>query len=312
MHLIFCGTPQFAVPTLEKLVEENFNVQLVMTNPDEPSGRGYELKSPPVKQTALRLGLPLFQPAKIKEAAAQEFLTRLRPDAIVVVAYGHIIPQWMIDLPRLGCINLHASLLPKYRGAAPISWAIIRGESVTGNTTMQIGAGLDTGDLLLQSKEPVRDEDTTETLYARLSESGAGLIVETLRGLENGSIARRPQDPAQATLAPILRKEDGLLDWTLTAREVWYRVRGLRPWPGAFTTFRGKQLHIWMAALPAAPFAGNQPPGTLIVDRPRLLVVCGGKAWLELTEVQMEGRRRIPARDFLNGVRFTPGERLGK
>lgn len=312
MNLIFCGTPQFAVPTLEKLLAQNFNMQLVMTNPDEPSGRGYAVKSPPVKQTALRLGLPLFQPAKIKEAATQDFLMRLRPDAIVVVAYGHIIPQWMIDLPRMGCINLHASLLPKYRGAAPISWAIVKGERITGNTTMQIDAGLDTGDILLRHEEAIRDDDTTESLYARLSTSGADLMVETLRGLEKGTITRQAQDHAQATLAPMLKKEDGLLDWNQTAHEIWCRVRGLRPWPGAYTGFRGKQLQIWMAALPPEPFTGNQPSGTLIADRPRLFAVCGGKTLLELTEVQMEGRRRISARDFLNGVRFKPGERLGK
>jgi methionyl-tRNA formyltransferase len=315
MRLIFCGTPQFAVPTLERLVAEKFLVELAVTNPDEPSGRGYELKSSAVKQAAERAGLPIFQPPKLKDPATVEFLSRFQPDAIVVVAYGHILPSWMIALPRLGCINLHASLLPKYRGAAPIQWAIIRGERVTGVTTMRIDAGLDTGDVLLKREVEILDEDTTETLSERLGTIGAGLMVETLRGLERGEITPVPQNHPFATLAPLLKKEDGRIPWSLTAEEIARRVRGLRPWPGAYAGFRGKNLHLWAAAVsqaseaPAAPDSAP-PPGQLIVQGGRLYVACGQGTLLEVREVQLEGRKRIPARDFLNGVRIIPGEKL--
>ena len=206
MKLIFCGTPQFAVPTLERLIAENHDIELVMTNPDEPSGRGYEVKPSPVKQAALKAGLEVFQPPKLKEESTAAFLSKFRPDFIVVVAYGHIIPKWMIDLPKYGCINLHASLLPKYRGAAPIQWAIIRGESVTGVTTMKIDEGLDTGDILLKREVPIQDEDTTETLSERLSGVGADLMAETLPKLIRAEIQPQPQDHAQATLRPDFEK----------------------------------------------------------------------------------------------------------
>src|SRR5438034_881269 len=206
MNLIFCGTPQFAVPTLAKLLEKKFAVELVLTNPDEPAGRGYEVRGSPVKRLAEQAGLRLFQPAKLKDPETRKALSQFHPDALVVVAYGHIIPPWMIALPRLGSINLHASLLPKYRGAAPIQWAIMRGERVTGVTTMMIDEGLDTGPTLLAREEPIRDDDVTETLSQRLSVLGADLMVETLDGLDRGAISPRPQEPASATLAPMLKK----------------------------------------------------------------------------------------------------------
>ncbi|MBZ5516035.1 MAG: methionyl-tRNA formyltransferase [Acidobacteriia bacterium] len=310
MNLIFCGTPEFAVPTLEKLLAEGFQIDLVVSQPDEPSGRGYEVKPPPVKIVAERAGIPVFQPAKLKIPATQEFLSRYHPDAIVVVAYGRIIPPWMIDLPRLGCINLHASLLPKYRGAAPIQWAMMRGETVTGVTTMKIDPGMDTGDILLAREIPIREEDTTETLSKSLSAIGADLMVETLRRLERGEITPRPQDHSQATMAPMLKKEDGRIDWNLLARAISWRVRGLRPWPGAYTTFRGKNLHVWSAAVANAP-ASDLVPGTLLGGGRKLSVVCGQGTQLELKEVQLEGRKRLSTRDFLNGVRLAPGEKLG-
>jgi methionyl-tRNA formyltransferase len=331
LTLIFCGTPTFAVPTLKRLQAENFTIELVVTNPDEPSGRGCELKSPPVKEAALRAGLRVYQPGKLKDPAAVEFLSQFRPDAIVVAAYGHIIPKWMIDLPRYGCINLHASLLPKYRGAAPIQWALMRGETVTGVTTMKIDPGLDTGDILLKREVSIRDEDTTETLSESLSVLGADLMVETLRRIERGDLQPQPQDNSLATLAPMLKKEDGRIDWKLPAEEVWGRVRGLRPWPGAYTTFRGRNLHIWAAGRPAAQspdsgtgasqglWAAGRPaaaapcglePGTLVADQGRLRVACGQATLLEVRELQLEGRKRLPARDFLNGVRLAPGEKL--
>ncbi len=310
MHLIFCGTPHFAVPTLEKLIAANFAVSLVITNPDEPSGRGYELKAPPVKKAALGAGLEVYQPAKLKDAATVEFISGYRPDAIVVVAYGHILPKWMIDLPKLGCINLHASLLPKYRGAAPIQWSLIRGEQVTGVTTMRIDVGLDTGDILLKRELPIQDDDTTETLGERLSQVGADLMVETLRRLEQGDLEAQPQDHAQATLAPILKKEDGRIDWNLQALEIWNRIRGLRPWPGAYTRFRGKNLHLWAASRPVAGEGVQLDPGLLIAEHGRLCVVCGQGTVLEAKEIQLEGRKRMPARDFLNGTKIAPGEKV--
>ncbi len=311
MDLIFCGTPQFAVPTLAKLLEEKFTIQLVVTNPDEPSGRGYELKVPPVKEAALRAGLPIFQPAKLKVPETIEFLSRFHPDAIVVVAYGHIIPHWMIDQPRLGCINLHGSLLPKYRGAAPIQWALIRGERVTGVTTMKIDAGLDTGPMLLRKELEVHDDDTTETLFEKLSQIGASLMIETLRGLGQGTVVPCPQDSSKATLAPMLKKEDGRIDWTLSATEIGWRVRGLRPWPGAYSTLRGKNIHIWAAAPVAARPSEGWIPGTLLPEHGKLFVACGQGTMLEVKEIQLEGRKRLSAREFLNGIRLAAGEKLG-
>jgi methionyl-tRNA formyltransferase len=263
-----------------------------------------------VKQAALRAGLEVYQPAKLKDPATVEFLSRYRPDAMVVVAYGHILPKWLIDLPRLGCINVHASLLPKYRGAAPIQWSVIRGEAVTGVTTMRIDVGLDTGDTLLKREVAIQDDDTAETLSVRLSTVGADLLVETLQRLERDDLAAQPQDHSQATLAPILKKEDGRIDWNLPAVEIWNRIRGLRPWPGAHTTFRGKTLNIWSAPRPALDETMPLEPGTLVADRARLRIVCGHGTLLEPSELQLEGRKRLPVRDFLNGVKINPDEKV--
>jgi methionyl-tRNA formyltransferase len=309
MNLVFCGTPRFAVPTLEKLVSSGFEVRLAVTQPDKPRGRGLELAPSPVKSRALELGLPVVQPDKIK--SNEEFRTQLaalKPDAIVVVGYGRIIPQWMIELPRLGNINLHASLLPKYRGAAPIQWAIAIGETVTGVTTMRIDAGLDTGDILLQKDIPIAPEDTAETLAPRLAEIGADLMVETLPRLAGGTIQPRPQDHSRATLAPILKREDGLIDFQRSAAEIVNRLRGFQPWPGAYTSFRGKQLHVWAAK----PAAATLVPGEIKAAGERLLVGCGADTALELLEVQLEGKKRMAARDFVHGYRPKPGEKLGE
>jgi methionyl-tRNA formyltransferase len=308
LNLVFCGTPQFAVPTLEKLVAAEFRVHLVVTQPDRPKGRGLELVASPVKQCALNPNLPITQPDRIK--ANDEFraqLTALKPDAIIVVGYGRIIPQWMLDLPPLGNINLHASLLPKYRGAAPIQWAIANGETVTGVTTMRIDAGLDTGDILLQHELPIAPDDTAETLAPRLASIGADLVVETLRGLQVGTIHPRPQDNSTATLAPILKKEDGLVDFSRSAAEIFNRIRGFQPWPGAHTKFRGKTLQI----LKAHPTTDAMPPAAINVNADRLQVGCGHNTALELLEVQLEGKKRTTARDFIHGYRPQPGEKLG-
>ena len=308
LSLVFCGTPRFAVPALEKLVAASHRVHLVVTQPDRPKGRGLELVASPVKQSALTLNLPITQPDRIKtneEFRAQ--LSALKPDAIIVVGYGRIIPQWMLDLPPFGNINLHASLLPKYRGAAPIQWAIAQGETVTGVTTMRIDAGLDTGDILLQQDLAIASHDTSETLSPRLAATGADLLVETLRGLEAGTITPRPQDNSHATLAPILKKEDGLVDFSRTASEISNRMRGFQPWPGAYTKFRGKTLQI----LKAQPASDAVAPSELHVMNDRLLVGCAHQTSLDLQELQLEGKKRTTAKDFLHGYRPQPHERLG-
>jgi methionyl-tRNA formyltransferase len=310
LDLVFCGTPQFAVPTLQRLVTGGFGVKLVATQPDRPSGRGMEMTSSPVKREALRMGLPITQPEKIKNN--QEFRAQLeavRPDAIIVVGYGRIIPQWMIDLPPLGNINLHASLLPKYRGAAPIQWAIASGESMTGVTTMRIDRGLDTGDILEQKEEPIRDDDTAPTLAPRLAHMGAELVITGLAGLANGTITPRLQDNERATLAPILTKEDGAIDFSRTARQTWYRLRGFQPWPGAFTSFRGKVLHLHEAV--PSPEVAAVAPGHFAVENDRLLLGFAHGTALEIQELQLEGKKRMSARDFINGYRPRGEEQVG-
>jgi methionyl-tRNA formyltransferase len=310
MDLVFCGTPQFAVPTLEKLVAAGFRVKLVATQPDRPSGRGMTLAASPVKRTALALGLPVVQPEKIKNNDEfRALLESLAPEAITVVGYGRIIPQWMIDLPKLGDINLHASLLPKYRGAAPIQWAIAAGESVTGVTTMRIDAGLDTGDILLQFEDRISSEDTALTLAPRLAHTGAGLMIATLAGLKNGTITPRPQDSAKATLAPILKREDGLIDFSRSALDAWNRLRGFQPWPGAFTSFRGKMLHVH-SAIPD-PAIGIAPAGHFAIGSDRLLMGFAQGTALEVRELQVEGKKRMSAHDFINGYQPRSDEVLG-
>lgn len=311
MILVFCGTPRFAVPTLEKLVEAGHTVSLVVTQPDRPRGRGMEVTVAPVKEAALRLGLPITQPDKIKsndEFRAQ--LASLHPDAIIVVGYGRIIPQWMIDLPRLGNLNLHASLLPKYRGAAPIQWAIANGESMTGVTTMRIDAGLDTGDILLQRELPIYPDDTAESLGPKLAAAGAELMVETLRGLESGEVQPVPQDHTQATLAPILRKEDGHIDFARSANEILNRLRGFQPWPGAYTTFKRKTLQVHRAQ--PSECGVRLSSGEVAVEGTRLIAGCGQGTALELVEIQVEGKRRMLAREFINGYRPKTGDHLGQ
>jgi methionyl-tRNA formyltransferase len=309
LQLVFCGTPNFAVPSLEKLAAAGFDIRLVVTQPDRPKGRGLESAISPVKRRSLEFRLPITQPDKIKNNEKfRAQLTALAPDAIVVVGYGHIIPQWMLDLPPLGNINLHASLLPKYRGAAPIQWAIAGGESVTGVTTMKIDAGLDTGDILVQRELPIAADDTSEMLAPRLASIGADLLVETLRGLQSGSVRPCPQDHAQATLAPILKKQDGLIDFSRSATEIINRLRGFQPWPGAYTIFRSNHLQIRRAA----PITQTLAPGQLHVADNRLLVGSGHNSALELFEVQPEGKKRMSARDFVNGYRPTNAERLGR
>jgi methionyl-tRNA formyltransferase len=307
LDLVFCGTPRFAVPTLDKLAEAGFTVRLVVTQPDRPKGRGLELVQSPVKQRALELKLPISQPERIKSNGEfQEQLAALKPHATVVVGYGRILPQWMLDLPPLGNINLHASLLPKYRGAAPIQWAIARGETVTGVTTMKIDAGLDTGDILLQQKISISDDDTAETLAPKLAGPGADLIVETLRGLQAGAIRPQPQDNSRATLAPILKKEDGLVRFSQPAQEIVNRLRAFQPWPGAYSKFRDRTLQIWKAGKTGQVLA----PAEIGVQGNRLFAGCGQQSSIEILELQLEGKKRTSAAEFIRGYRPQPGERL--
>ncbi|MCC6392410.1 MAG: methionyl-tRNA formyltransferase [Bryobacterales bacterium] len=310
MRLVFLGTPRFAVPTLEAVLAAGHEVAAVYTQPDRPKGRGRQLLPSPVKECALVHGLRVEQPERMRRPEVVEQLKAIEADAMVVVGYGQIIPQTIIDLPRLGIINVHASLLPKYRGAGPIQWAIANGERTTGVTTMRIDAGLDTGDMLLKRETEIGPEENAVELGGRLAVMGAELLVETLDGLERGVITPVPQNNAEATHAPILKKEDGLIHWNLPARQIHCRIRGFQPWPGGYTTFRGQILHVWQARV--AEEVLDQPPGTAVPMGGKLLVACGENSTLELLELQLEGRKKIPAQAFLNGQRLVEYEFLGE
>jgi methionyl-tRNA formyltransferase len=309
MKLVFCGTPEFAVPTLEGVLKAGHEVVLVVTQPDRAAGRGMEMQAPPVKRVAIERGLAVVQPEKIKNNA--EFRAQLegiQPDAILVVAYGRIIPQWMLELPRFGNINLHGSLLPKYRGAAPIQWAVANGEAVTGVTTMRLDAGLDTGDMLLAQVCPIGQEETAIDVYGCLAPVGADLMVETLLQLEEGRLFPQKQDHSLATLAPILTREDGAIDFSRTAQQIYDRWRGFQPWPGAHTMLRGKKLIVQKMHVAGG---SEVEAGVIKVQGDALLVGCAGGRLLCLDEVQMEGKRRMGAAEFLRGNQVRSGERLG-
>jgi len=316
LKLVFCGTPRFAVPTLEALLAAGHEVRLAVSQPDRPAGRSQQLTPPLVKLAALAAGIPVTQPEKIRNNS--EFRLRLEtiaPDAIVVVAYGRIVPPWMLALPRLGCINLHASLLPKYRGAAPIQWAVARGETVTGNSTMLLEEGLDTGPILLQRTMPIGREQTAVELFEILAESGAPLVIETLAGLADGTVHPLPQDHSLATIAPLLGREDGRMDFAArTAAELCNRWRGFQPWPGAFTSLEGKKL-IVHRLMTTDPFALAAPPkpqsGQVHMEHDRLFVACAQNTWLELVEIQLEGKKRLAAAEFLRGMQLSASVRLG-
>jgi methionyl-tRNA formyltransferase len=307
VRLIFLGTPEFAVPTLEGVVAAGHEIAAVLTQPDRPKGRGHELAAPPAKEAALRLGLAVHQPERIRAPEVIGFLRELQPEAMVVVGYGKILPQPIIDIPPHGILNVHASLLPNYRGAAPIQWAIANGETRTGVTTMRIDAGLDTGDILLQAGTAIGPEETAMELSPRLARMGAELLVETLARLADGTLVGVAQDSTRASFAPVLRKEDGRIDWTRTSAEVYNRFRGFLPWPGSTTRFRGHRLQVWKARV-GGEVAGL--PGSLHGAKGRLFASCGGGTSLELVEVQLEGKRRMSAVDFLNGYQLGENEVL--
>jgi methionyl-tRNA formyltransferase len=308
VRVVFLGSGSFAIPSLTALQDAGHEVAAVVTQPDKEKGRGRAVTPPPVKPVALERGLTVLQPRRVKEPDAQDALRALAPDVQVVVAYGQILPTSVIEIPRLRTVNVHGSLLPRYRGAAPVQWAIVRGERETGVTTMLIDAGLDTGPTLLARSEPIRDDDTADVLEARLASLGASVLLETLAGLEAGTLTAVPQDHARATLAPIIRKQDGVIDWTAPADAIERRVRGFHPWPGAGTTLAGRGLRV----LRARAADGGGDPGTVVaVDREGVHVACGAGTRLLLLEVQPESKRAMAASAFAQGARLAPGVRLG-
>lgn len=310
MKLVFCGTPQFAVPTLEALLANGHQIPLVVTQPDRPQGRGLELATSPVKHTAQRHSLPIEQPEKIKNNAEfRALLEKIQPDAIIVVGYGRIVPPWMLAMPKHGNINLHGSLLPKYRGAAPIQWAIAEGEKASGVTSMLLNEGLDTGDIFLQRELAIAPDDTAISYGQRLSAVGADLMVETMRKLETGEIKPHPQEHTRASLAPILKKEDAQADFSSPAQRIYNRLRGFQPWPGCYTMLKGKKLTITSAKVHS--YSGTQSPGELLIDRDQLFAICGENSALQLLEVQPEGKRRMTAADFIRGYRPQTADKLG-
>jgi methionyl-tRNA formyltransferase len=310
MRIVFMGTPESAVPSLRRLVDDGHEIVAVWTQPDRPAGRGKRLHAPPVKQFAIEHHLPVHQPVRIKDAEAKELFASHQADVAVVVAYGKILPQEFLDAPKDGCINVHFSLLPKYRGAAPVNWAIVNGEKETGVTTMRIVKELDAGPILLQRTEKIDDNETAPQLLSRLAEVGADLISETLRNLDR--LEAIPQLDGGATFAPILRREDGLIDWTMDSYAIARQVRGFQPWPNAFTQFGSQRLIVWNAQpewIEQLPFAPGQ-----VIDTAgdRLIVACGDGTALRLIEVQLQDSRRMGVRDFINGARLSVGQVLGK
>ena len=311
LKIVFCGTPEFAVPSLRYLLAQpDFQIVGVVTQPDRPRGRALAMASSPVKDGAVAAGIPVYQPGKIKSEKSFDFFQQTAPDAVVIIAYGQIIPARLIAIPRLGWINLHGSLLPKYRGAAPIHRAIMNGEKRTGLTTMNIDAGLDTGPMLLRFETEIGPDETAPELYARLSKAGASLVAETLRGLDAGTITPVPQDSSQATFAPPLKKEEGRIDWSQSAQNIYNRIRGLQPWPGAFSSFRGKNCAIWGRPLSALR-ATSGIPGEIAKEDGTVVISCGDRTALLLKFIQLEGRKRVSALEFANGARLIPADRFG-
>src|SRR5712692_2082131 len=318
MRIVFCGTPQFAVPTLKHLLAQpDFEIAGVITQPDRPRGRGQELSLSPVKQVAKAAHLPVHQPEKIRAPEAQGLLKELSPDCVVIIAYGQIIPAGLLSIPPYGWINLHASLLPKYRGAAPINWAIVNGETRTGVTTMRIDAGMDTGEMLLRREIEIGAGETAPELATRMSECGGALMAQTLRGLRDGAISPKAQNHAEVSYAPMLKKADGRIDWKRPAVEIYNRMRGFAPWPGAYTTFRGKTCHVWGEPVSKEGGAGfrsgegGAAPGTLFGEKNELFAGCGDATVLRIQVVKLEGRKPVKATDFANGARLKSGERFG-
>lgn len=308
MKIVFMGTPEFALPTLKKLVASEHEILAVVTQPDRPKGRGREVAASPVKRFALEAGIDVLQPEKCRSPEFVDILAGLAPDLVIVVAFGQILSAEVLSVPRLFCMNLHSSILPRYRGAAPINRAIINGDKETGITTMKMDTGLDTGDILLIRRVPIAEADTAETLHDRLAETGAELVLETLEAVEAGTLKPVPQDDAQATLAPKLRKEEGLIDWTRQATDIRNLVRGLFPWPGAFTFHHSRRLMLCHAEV--APGEPGDRPGQVARVSERGIEVGTGAGRLVITELKPEGKKKMTAGSFLAGNKVVPGDLL--
>ena len=307
------GTPEFAVPSLNALIDSGEDVVAIVTQPDKPKGRGKKLTLPPVREAALKHNIPVFQPEKIKDELFITAIKNFCPDIIVVVAYGNILPKVILDIPSKGCINVHASILPKYRGAAPINWAIINGEKETGITTMLMDEGMDTGDMLLTDKIEIKNDDTASSLQDRLKYIGANLLIKTINGIKSKTIRPIPQDDSQATYAPMLKKEDGRIDWTMKAGEIKNLVRGLNPWPGAYTRWNGKQIKIFKTEVVEAVVSGQwsvvrEEPGTVINVSTEGVFVATGKGILLIKELQPESKNKMTASEFVKGYRIVTGQ----
>ena len=310
MRIIFMGTPDFAVGTLEALVNAGHEVVLAVTQPDKPQGRKQILIAPPVKQTAEKLGIPVYQPKRVRESEALALLRSYEPELIVVAAFGQILPKELLDMPQYGCINVHASLLPKYRGAAPIQWAILNGDAVTGVTIMRMDVGLDTGDMIAKAEVAITPQDTGGSLFDRLAETGAKLCVETIPSIVDGTAVYTPQDEQAATKVGQISKKDGLIDFTRSAAAIECQIRGLNPWPSAYTSLAGKTLKIWSAQV--SDRQTEAQPGTVVLVEKDRFGVQTGEGVLICTEVQLEGKKRMSAADFLRGNALTTGSRLGE
>jgi len=325
IKLAFMGSATFALPSLNRLFEKGYEITAVITQPDKPSGRGQTLQGPPVKRRAFELLLPIYQPKSLKTSDAHELFSRLTPDMIVVVAYGKLLPPWLLELPRYGCINLHGSILPKYRGAAPVHWAVANGEEKTGVCSMLLSEGLDTGPLYLCQETRIGPEETAPQLYDRLAEIGGPLMLATAEGIVNGSLKAKPQDESQATFAPILKKEHGFIDWTMPAAGIHNWVRAFNPWPGTVTRFRETTCKILKTSVAAVIdrressgleiVGGHRPPlqwnpGTIMLSKRSMEVCCGDSALLEILLIQPENRKAVSGADFANGARIQPDEKF--
>lgn len=309
------GTPEFSVPSLKSLIAEGHEIAAVFTQPDKPAGRGKHLHLPPVKTLALEHNVTIHQPSKIRNNdEVRAIFEAASPDACVVVAYGKILPPWLLAIPRLGCINVHASLLPKYRGAAPINWAIANGEHETGVTVMQMDAGMDTGPMLAKRSISIGDEETAPELSARMAQLGAELLSEALPRIASGDAKPERQSDTEATYAPILKREDGLIDWQMTAREIANRVRAFQPWPGTYTSFRGSKLIMWRAhAVSEAAVSADIDAGTILnIDAAEMTLACACSSAMRVEEIQVEGKRRMTAREFVNGARLKAGDTIAQ
>lgn len=309
MKVIFMGTPDFSVPTLEEIIRAGHEVIGVVTQPDRPKGRGKAVKYPPVKEKALEYNIPVYQPVKVREESFVNTLRKLDADIIVVIAFGQILPKEVLELPRYGCINVHASLLPKYRGAAPIQWAIMDGEETTGITTMYMDVGLDTGDMLLQEEVKIEREETAGSLHDKLSKVGGKLLIETLKRIEEGTIQRIKQDDSKSNYAKILNKGIGKIDFNSSAVEIERFIRGLNPWPSAYTFLDGKTLKIWKAVVLEGSYQGK--PGEIIEQTKEKMIVNTGRGALSIKELQLEGKKRMKTDEFLRGYKIEKGRILG-